>query len=301
MPSAVRLRDLSCDTRSTNHDSRDDDGWNVIAEVKNNGQIKTKYVHGPRVDEILAQKKNNTLYLTRDGLGSTRELIKDDAKISQRFDYDAFGAVTVLDKNGAVIPDAPKTNCLFTGREFQPESGLYNYRNRFYHPGVGRFLQTDPVGIKAGDINIYTYVGNNPVILNDPFGLFNYVKAAVGSINIGRGVFKVFTGVPKVALGAPVLVAAPETGPLAPFVVAGAGLVTASGIADIAGAFFLVKRGSKQLGEASADPCPGHLKNLIGLLPFGQHFDDPGENLHTAVEEIKRLPLIEQVGELFTF
>ena len=39
------------------------DGWNVIAEVKANGAIKTKYIHGPRVDEILAQKKNNTLYL----------------------------------------------------------------------------------------------------------------------------------------------------------------------------------------------------------------------------------------------
>ena len=172
MPSAVCFGDLSCDTRRTIHDPRDDDGWNVIAEVGNSGNIKKKYIHGPRVDEILSQKKGNqTLYLTRDGLGSTRELTKENGNVQQRFDYDAFGAVTVMDKDGAVIPDAPKTNYLFTGRELQPETGLYNYRNRFYHPGVGRFLQMDPVGEAAGDVNLYSYVQNDPINSYDPSGM----------------------------------------------------------------------------------------------------------------------------------
>jgi RHS repeat-associated protein len=144
----------------------------VIAEVKPNGNIKRKYIHGPRVDEILAQKNNNnTLYLTRDGLGSTRELIKENGNVGQRFDYDPFGAVTVMDKDGNVVSDTPKTNYLFTGREFQSESGLYNYRNRFYHPRVGRFLQPDPIGMDGG-INIYTYAGDNPINKIDPLGLY---------------------------------------------------------------------------------------------------------------------------------
>jgi len=31
--------------------------------------------------------------------------------------------------------------------------GIYDYRNRMYHPGLGRFLQTDPIGFDAGDMN----------------------------------------------------------------------------------------------------------------------------------------------------
>ena len=61
---------------------------------------------------------------------------------------------------------------MFTGRELQQESGLYNYRNRFYHPGIGQFLQSDPIGFEGGDVNIYTYVWNNSPNWTDPWGLY---------------------------------------------------------------------------------------------------------------------------------
>lgn len=48
----------------------------------------------------------------------------------------------------------------------------WHMRNRQYHPGLGRFLQTDPIGI-AGGVNLYAYVGGDPVNLVDPFGLQN--------------------------------------------------------------------------------------------------------------------------------
>jgi hypothetical protein len=44
------------------------------------------------------------------------------------------------------------------------------YKARMYHPGLGRFLQTDPVGYKDG-LNWYDYVGGDPVNKNDPSGL----------------------------------------------------------------------------------------------------------------------------------
>jgi len=148
------------------------DGWTVIAETNENGKsAKKKYVIGPRVDEILTQKGDNTLYLTRDGLGSTREVSNGSGDVSQRYDYDAFGVVTVLNAKGDDKEKDPKTNYLFTGRELQEETGLYNYRNRFYHPTLGRFVQRDPIGFLANDVNVYNYVGGSPISFVDPMGL----------------------------------------------------------------------------------------------------------------------------------
>jgi RHS repeat-associated protein len=59
----------------------------------------------------------------------------------------------------------------FTGREYDPESGLYFYRARYYDPRAGRFLTKDPIGFMGGDVNLYRAMGNNPVNRRDPFGL----------------------------------------------------------------------------------------------------------------------------------
>jgi RHS repeat-associated protein len=60
---------------------------------------------------------------------------------------------------------------MFTGREFDIETGLYYYRARYYNPCLGRFLQTDPIGYEDG-INWYQYCGNGPVGRADPSGLY---------------------------------------------------------------------------------------------------------------------------------
>ncbi len=57
----------------------------------------------------------------------------------------------------------------YTGREYDPESGLYYYRARYYDASTGRFISKDPIGF-AGGYNLYAYVGNNPVKWNDPSG-----------------------------------------------------------------------------------------------------------------------------------
>jgi RHS repeat-associated protein len=58
---------------------------------------------------------------------------------------------------------------LMHGRDYEPEIGLYYFRNRYYHPQLGRFLQQDPMGYEDS-LNTYQAFGMNPVNFNDPFG-----------------------------------------------------------------------------------------------------------------------------------
>jgi RHS repeat-associated protein len=61
----------------------------------------------------------------------------------------------------------------YTGHVNDPGSGLVYMQQRYYDPGVGRFLSPDPIGPAAGNafnFNRYAYANNNPVVNTDPDG-----------------------------------------------------------------------------------------------------------------------------------
>ena len=57
----------------------------------------------------------------------------------------------------------------FTGRDFDTETNLSFYRNRYYDPDIGRYLREDSARFDES-VNFYPYVNNNPLTYKDPFG-----------------------------------------------------------------------------------------------------------------------------------
>jgi RHS repeat-associated protein len=86
-------------------------------------------------------------------------LTDSNGNVVENINYDSFG-------NGS--SSLTRYGC--TGREFDTETGLYYYRNRWYDPSVGRFISEDPIGLSGG-INLYAYVENDPHSFTDPSGL----------------------------------------------------------------------------------------------------------------------------------
>lgn len=147
------------------------DGLNLIEERDDQGATTATYVYANGIDQIVQMCRGiDTYYFHTDALGSVMAATNADGGVVECYAYDPYGTPAFYDASCAPIAQSSIQNrMLFTGREYDTESGLYHYRARDMSPDQGRFLQTDPL-LFADNTNLYTYVGNMPTRFIDPLG-----------------------------------------------------------------------------------------------------------------------------------
>ena len=143
------------------------DGNKAVSEY---GSTQQRCLHGAGVDEVLGFLDGSARYLHCDGLNNVTLITDESNRVLERVSYDSFGVPAFRDAEYGPAESVTGNRRLFTGREWEPALGVYNYRARFYSPQAGRFVAPDPIGIEGG-LNLYAYCANNPVNLTDPLGL----------------------------------------------------------------------------------------------------------------------------------
>ena len=141
------------------------DGPNAVEDVDQGGNVLAKFSQVPREpDQILAELLGGlTSYYETDGLGSVTSLSSGAGALANTYTYGSFGQLTA--HAGSLVNPFQ-----YTGREFDVETGIDYYRERYFDPSSGRFLSEDPLRFKTST-NFYPYAANNPVRFNDPMGL----------------------------------------------------------------------------------------------------------------------------------
>ncbi len=139
-------------------------------------------VSGAPVKQYFAQgeiRNGVKYYYAKDHLGNLREVTTGSGGVVARYDYDAFGVPTQT-------LGTMKFDFLYTGHFYHEPSGLYLAPFRAYNPRMGRWISRDPIGVKGG-INLYDYVGGNPLTRIDPTGLVTAVVIGDSTLAVGTG------------------------------------------------------------------------------------------------------------------
>jgi RHS repeat-associated protein len=173
--------------------------WQCLEERLESDSVIASYadrqnVWGIRyVDDLILRDRDTDadgtlderLYAMQDPNWNTVAIANSSGAVAERYSYTAYGKATFLTSAFAaqsINASSYNWDTLYTSRQLDSETCLYQYRNRYYEAETGRFINRDPVGYEAEDFNLYRYVGNDPLDDVDPLGLAQIKHRPVRSV-----------------------------------------------------------------------------------------------------------------------
>lgn len=157
-------------------------GLQRIAEYDGTaGTLNTRFVYATGLDEPIVEVSSGgtKTFFHRDRLGSIIARTNNSGAVTERYEYGPNGESTALSG----------TSFGYTGQRYDAESGLYNYKARYYSPTIGRFLQPDVIGYVDG-LNLYAYAKNQPLNMVDSLGLASDDSMSTSESNLVSGLVK---------------------------------------------------------------------------------------------------------------
>ena len=145
----------------------------AAAEEESDGNV-IRYIRGLGLISSDSEKAKTYYHYVSDEQGSITHVINGEEKESgelpqedvqsrvlNHYEYDAFG-------NTIRCEEQVHNRFRYTGEQYDPLTGQYYLRARYYNPVIARFTQEDTY---YGDgLNLYTYCQNNPILYHDPTG-----------------------------------------------------------------------------------------------------------------------------------
>ena len=173
-------------------------GTQLLMENRNGERIF--YIYGVTGVEglirVIDSYKIEYYYFDKNTLGDVVAIRDQDGEVVAQYEYDAWGNITYQSGSMAIV-----NPFRYRGYYYDTETGFYYLQTRYYDPEICRFINADDYELIAelsevlGQLNLYAYCGNNPVMYTDPSGCMpNWLKWVIGGVVIvGLGVLTVAT------------------------------------------------------------------------------------------------------------
>ncbi|MFC1588575.1 polymorphic toxin-type HINT domain-containing protein, partial [Planctomycetota bacterium] len=161
-------------------------GDEVIEERDESDAVLRTYVLSGDLDNPVsfteeAEAGSPDYYYHYNSLGSVYKLTDSSENIVEEYSYDSYGNLTI-DTDDVDVHNP----YFYTGRRYDPESGLYYYRDRYYDPETGTFISRDSLEY-VDSSSLYSYVADSPTNHTDPYGNLTFWEGGPHIPGTSRG------------------------------------------------------------------------------------------------------------------